>query len=150
MSKDDVIELIKPVYGLADAPRLWWKSLTQTLTNLGMTQSRLDGCVFYKRNDDKTLAGVVAFHVDDLIIGGNQWFYDGVFKKLTETYPFKQIKFDEGEFLGKQIKQLSDGTLVIQQKEYAESICSIAISKERRKERTAETTDMERGQMRAV
>ena len=36
VDSESVIELIKPVYGLADAPRLWWKSLTKTLGELGM------------------------------------------------------------------------------------------------------------------
>jgi len=55
LAHDAIIELIKPVYGLADAPRLWWKSLTKSLVELGMTQSRLDVCVFhYRRPGDET------------------------------------------------------------------------------------------------
>ena len=150
LNKDDVIELVKPVYGLADAPRLWWQSLTKTLVEIGMVQSKLDGCVFYKRNDHGELLGTIAFHVDDLLVGGTLEFYDGVFSELQRRYPFKHVKHDEGEFLGKYIRQLADGTLVIQQRGYAENISSIVISKERRRERDHDTTDMEKGQMRAV
>lgn len=39
-----VCELIKPVYGLVDAPKLWWDSLTKSLRELNMVQSQLDSC----------------------------------------------------------------------------------------------------------
>jgi len=45
---------------------------------------------------------------------------------------------------------MSDGTIVIQQKEYAEAVASIPISKERRKQKDQNTTDQEKAQMRAV
>ena len=74
-----MVELIKPVYGLVDAPRLWWESLSKTLVGLGMKASELDGCMFYKRDDVGNLIGIIAFHVDDLIFGGNQQFMAEVF-----------------------------------------------------------------------
>ena len=37
-----LVELIKPVYGLVDVPRLWWESLSKTLVGLGMKASELD------------------------------------------------------------------------------------------------------------
>ena len=151
LAHDAIIELIKPVYGLADAPRLWWKSLTKSLVELGMTQSRLDACVFhYRRPGDETLQGVIAFHVDDLLIGGSQGFYQTVFEKLRVRYPFQHVKDKRGEFLGKQLVQCDHGVLVIQQKEYAEAMNAIPVSKERRREKDKPVTENERGQMRAV
>ena len=44
--KGSVIELVKCVYGLMDAPRKWWESLTATMRSLGMKQSELDPCLF--------------------------------------------------------------------------------------------------------
>ena len=145
-----IIELLRPVYGLADAPRLWWKSLTKTLSDLGMTQSKLDSCLFYYRSSAGTLEGVVAFHVDDLLFGGTKNFQENVFHRLQSKYPFKHVKHGKGEFLGKFLEQMSDGTIVIQQKEYAEAVASIPISKERRKQKDQNTTDQEKAQMRAV
>ena len=60
-----IIELHKPVYGLADAPKLWWQSLTKALKDMNMEQSKLDGCLFYSRDQENQLNGVIAFHVED-------------------------------------------------------------------------------------
>ena len=45
---------------------------------------------------------------------------------------------------------MPDGTIVIQQNEYAEAVTSIPMSKERRKQKDHDTTDQEKGQMRAA
>ena len=74
-----ICELIKPVYGLVDAPKLWWDSLTKTLKQLGMIQSGLDSCIFYSRTQSGALQGIVAFHVDDLLIGGTEEFFKNEF-----------------------------------------------------------------------
>ena len=46
VSEDSIVELIKPVYGLADAPRACFDTLTAALTGLNCTQSEVDACVF--------------------------------------------------------------------------------------------------------
>lgn len=43
----DLVELLKCVYGLADAPRHWWLSFSKSLVQLGMKQSQLDPCTFF-------------------------------------------------------------------------------------------------------
>ena len=51
-----------------------------------MEQSKLDGCLFYSRGSDNQLNGMIAFHVDDLILGGSQEFYERVFQPLQKKY----------------------------------------------------------------
>lgn len=75
---DSVIELVPPVYGFADAPRAWNVSVTRYLRSLGLKQSSLDPCVMYLHNDAKKLCGVLAIHVDDLVRGGSEKFYEQV------------------------------------------------------------------------
>ena len=70
VESDVMVEVCKYVYGLADAPRQWWPCLSSELQKLGMRWSALDPCSFYWC-DKEVLAGVIAFHVDDLIMGGN-------------------------------------------------------------------------------
>lgn len=60
------------------------------------------------------------------------------------------MKYSEGESLGKVLKQHEDGRIVVQQKEYAETLECIPTSKERRRERNRETTPKEKTQMRGV
>ena len=42
-----LVEMVKSVYGLIDAPPRWWQSFTAVLRGLDMHQSVLDPCVFY-------------------------------------------------------------------------------------------------------
>ena len=53
VGEDSVIELCKCVYGLMDAPRKWWESITSTLVSLGMKQSNLDPCTFFWHGNGK-------------------------------------------------------------------------------------------------
>ena len=66
------------------------------------------------------------------------------FQRLRDRYPFKHVKHDGGEFLGKNLKQHEDFSISFEQKEYAETIQCIPISKERRKENENETTAQEK------
>lgn len=150
VSSDAVVELIKPVYGLVDAPRCWWESLSKTLRELGMVASELDGCIFYKRNVVGQLIGVIAFHVDDLVFGGTEQFMTEVFEPLQRKYPFKHAKHGSGEFLGKMLIQNKDMSIAAQQKEYASQIECVQISKERKRMKEDDATDNEKGQMRAI
>ena len=115
-----------------------------------MEQSKLDGCLFYSRDQENQLNGVIAFHVDDLILGGTKEFHEHIFQPLQKKYPFKHVKVGEGEFLGKMLKQNSDYSISITQRDYAEAVTCIPISKERRKHKDQETTEQEKGQLRAV
>ena len=109
-----------------------------------MTQSHLDNCTFYSRKRNGELKGVIAFHVDDLLIGGCQEFYNEEFERLKGRYSFKHVKHGEGEFLGKMLKQNEDFSIGIQQREYAETLKCIQITKKRRKEKEQETNSIEK------
>ena len=73
-----------------------------------------------------------------------------IFEPLKAKYPFKHVKEGSGEFLGKHLVQKGDMSIVIQQKEYACQLDCVHVSKERRKDKEMDTTDQEKGQMRAV
>ena len=124
--------------------------MTNTLRQQGLQQSELDNCIFYSRASAGALNGVIAFHVNDLLIGGAPQFFASSFERLKQKYPFKHVKHGSGEFWGKQLRQLEDGSVVIQQKEYSETLECIPISKERRKEKEKETTAYEKTEMRGV
>ena len=42
----EVLEMQKGVYGLCNAPRLWWRRLRQVLTEVGFEEMRMMQCVF--------------------------------------------------------------------------------------------------------
>ena len=89
-----VIELVRPVYGL------WHQTLRKLLFSCQLKQSELDPCIYYKHCcSTGELQGLIAIHVDDLLMGGRQCFHDEVLNPLKEKFPFKQWHTKGGEFL---------------------------------------------------
>lgn len=149
VSNDCLVELTKCVYGLIDAPLQWWNCFTKCLTELGMRQSELDPCCFRYYHDHE-LHGVLALHVDDMVLGGSHVFMQNVVKKMREKFPFKHWITQRGEFLGRQLEQKDDFSIVIDQASYARKVKTIEISKERRKEKDSPVNEKEKQQLRAV
>lgn len=58
------MELHSALYGLRDAPLLWYKEFTATLRKLGLTQNGEEQCLF--QNEHKTVT--VVFYVDDYLV----------------------------------------------------------------------------------
>ena len=149
VESDNLVEVCKYVYGLADAPRQWFLCLSEELKRLGLRQSQLDPCCFYWYHN-QTLSGVIAFHVDDLVIGGDAIFAEQVLKPLRERFPFKHWVEGQAKFLGRRLRQLEDFSIVCDQEEYASQVRSVYISRERRKERDEPLTAKELTQLRGV
>lgn len=133
-----LIEMTKCVYGLMDAPRQWWKCFTTFLCSLGLKQSQLDPCIFYWYSRAR-LCGVIALHVDDMLIAGTNEFEE-VPTRLKQRYPFKHWKERQGDFLGRKIKQHDDFSIEVDQSNYAKEVKTAMISKERRKQKDDDLT----------
>ena len=57
-----VVRLLRALYGLIEAARLWYDHISNTLIECGYTKNAYDPCVFHKGKD------IVTVHVDDLLI----------------------------------------------------------------------------------
>ena len=148
-----LVRLVKPVYGLMDAPRAWWLALTRTLEKMGMKQSKLDPCVYYYFKDGKP-DGVIAVHVDDLLMAGSEHFQKKVLEPLRKAYPFKKWKSlykHSEEFCGKVIKQTEDYSVEISQEEYVtKEMKPVMIPRERRRQRESQLQDQEVKQLQGI
>ena len=65
--------LKKCMYGLQDAPRMWYLNVTDVLINVGCKQVGLDYSLFVYVKDS-VLEGVILVHVDDFLHIGSQYF----------------------------------------------------------------------------
>ena len=66
---NQLLRLLKPVYGRPDAPRAWYEELARVLTEeLGFCKSLVDPAVFMLRNPQGVLIGLMVVHVDDLMV----------------------------------------------------------------------------------
>jgi hypothetical protein len=107
-------KLHKALYGLQQAPRVWYECLRDFLTQNGFKIGKADPTLFTRKVDNDLF--IYQIYVDDIIFGStNQSFCDVFSKIMTDRFEMSMIgelKF----FLGFQIKQLEDGTFFSQTK----------------------------------
>ena len=84
---DPVLNLLKAVYGLKDAPAMWARELISFFIGEGWQSSLFDESVFYKRTSTtRVLVAMVTVHVDDLGIAGRIDVVNGLIGKLQSKY----------------------------------------------------------------
>ena len=74
------------------------------------------------------LSGICILHVDDFLLGGNNYFFSLVESKLIGRFTFGKIEVENFKFNGLNIQQTQEGILV-DQNEYIQSIKPIKIDK---------------------
>jgi histone deacetylase 1/2 len=116
--KEYALRLLKNLYGLKQAGRVWNLHLTRQLLDLGFTQSEVDPCLFYRGTC------VLLIYCDDtLMMGPSAEELDEVFALLDKTFTVS----DEGaisDYLGIKVSKLFDGRLSFTQPQLIASIIS--------------------------
>ncbi|GJR58656.1 putative ribonuclease H-like domain-containing protein [Tanacetum coccineum] len=123
---DRVYKVEKALYGLHQAPRAWYETLSTYLLENGFQRGQIDKTLFIKRDQGDIL--IVQVYVDDIIFGSTK-------KKLcTEFEKMMHKKFQMssmGEltfFLGLQVKQKEDGIFISQDKYVTEILKKFGFS----------------------
>ncbi|KAJ4749494.1 Retroelement pol polyprotein-like [Rhynchospora pubera] len=109
-----VCQLKKSLYGLRQAPRMWFSKLTTALQKYGFTQSRADYSLFVCAKGTTFLTVLV--YVDDLIVAGNDCEAIKKFKQyLSGTFHMKDLGLLK-YFLGIEMARGSTGLFLSQRK----------------------------------
>ncbi len=85
----EVLHCDKPGTGLVDAPRAFNMKLHQVVEGAGCTPITVDRelCVRHVKRDDKwELVLIVAMHVDDLKVTGEDWAIKEIFSKIESVF----------------------------------------------------------------
>ncbi|GJW59997.1 putative ribonuclease H-like domain-containing protein [Tanacetum coccineum] len=115
---DKVYKVEKALYGLHQAPRAWYETLSTYLLDNGFHRGQIDKTLFIKRHKDDIL--LVQVYVDDIIFGSTKKELSIEFEKLMHD-KFQMSSMGELTFfLGLQVKQKSDGIFISQDKYVAE------------------------------
>ena len=146
---EKVWKLKKTVYGLADAPRVWFLRLKEELLKLGVSISTYDQGLFYWHSS-KGLEGILVCFVDDLLWGGSQTFEDKIIMKLRNIFDISKENSRIFKYIGIDLKQNSDFSVVINQSSYLKSVNPISISKERQLQKKEALTKVEKRQLRGA
>ena len=113
--------LKKCVYGLRDASRKWYLKLDEALTQLGLGKMSLDEGVYVWRKNGE-FKGMVCLHVDDLMYTGDLEFRSQVIAALKKTFLISTEGEEKFKYLGLQIKQKPDGSIMVDQTHYIKSL----------------------------
>ena len=120
--------LKRAMYGLDDASLLWYKTVEKEMYRLGCKKLQSDPAIFYYHHpEQKTLEGILGWHVDDANGGGSQIFYDNVMKPLMDRFKFGSMATDNFSCLGWNVEH-EDGAIYISQKDYIDAkveVCDI-------------------------
>ncbi|GJS87455.1 putative ribonuclease H-like domain-containing protein [Tanacetum coccineum] len=118
MHPKKVYKVVKALYGLHQAPRAWYATLSAFLEQSGYRRGTIDKTLFIKK--DKKDIMLVQVYVDDIIFGPTRksWCdeFEALMKKRFQMSSMGELTF----FLGLQVKQKEDGIFISQDKYVAE------------------------------
>ncbi|GKA54684.1 putative ribonuclease H-like domain-containing protein [Tanacetum coccineum] len=111
---DRVYKVEKALYGLHQAPRAWYETLSTYLLDNGFQRGKIDKTLFIRRDKDDIL--LVQVYVDDIIFGFTKKSLCTEFEKMMhkkfQMSSMGKITF----FLGLQVKQKEDWIFISQDK----------------------------------
>ncbi|GKD37035.1 putative ribonuclease H-like domain-containing protein [Tanacetum coccineum] len=111
---DRVYKVEKALYGLHQAPRAWYETLSTYLLDNGFQRGQIDKTLFIKRVKGYIL--LVQVYVDDIIFRSTKKSLCTKFEKLTHK-KFQMSSIGELTFfLGVQVTQKDDGIFISQDK----------------------------------
>ena len=114
-------KLLQGAYGVLDGGRLFYLKLSERLMELGLHKVHSDGALFTYVKDGK-LQGLIAIHVDDLMMAGNKRFQIDVEEKLQEFFKFSKVERNSFTYCGCYIVSKEDGTIELDQNDYIETL----------------------------
>ena len=148
ISVHDLFRAKGSIYGTKDAGRSWWIKLLQDAKAEGWIPSKIEAALFFLYDGD-VLVGVMVTHVDDLFVCGSGSKYENAMKVLTTKLHLKENS-GSFKFCGKNVTQLKDGTITLDQKEMIEVLEYQLISKDRRTKPNLPLTESEKSQFRGL
>nr|GEV14380.1 putative ribonuclease H-like domain-containing protein [Tanacetum cinerariifolium] len=115
---DKVYKVVKTLYGLHQAPRAWYETLTNYLLENDFQRGKIDQTLFIKKQKGDIL--LVQIYVDDIIFGATNKDLCKSFEKLMKD-KFQMSSIGELTFfLSLQVKQKKDEIFISQDKYIAE------------------------------
>ncbi|GJT78846.1 putative ribonuclease H-like domain-containing protein [Tanacetum coccineum] len=113
-----VYKVEKALYGLHQAPRAWYETLSTYLIKNGFRRGTIDKTLFIKKDKGDIL--LVQVYVDDIIFGSTKKSlcdeFEGLMHKRFQMSSMGELTF----FLGLQVQQKKDGIFISQDKYVAD------------------------------
>lgn len=117
-----IVKLVKSIYGLRQAPKLWYQAFARVLQSVGFRRSSSNDCLFIRNSKDQSVYLLV--YVDDIILAGQRDAVDDVKKMLAERFKITDLG-NCTHFLGFKIDRTAFG-IFLSQRPFTEKIISLA------------------------
>jgi hypothetical protein len=89
LAEGKVLQLVKGLYGLKQAGRVWYQTLVAHLKGQGYSQSRADPCVFFKSMDGKVV--YMLTYVDDICFFGDQQMIERAIADIRSQFKIRDL-----------------------------------------------------------
>ena len=136
---DKLWKLKTTVYGLCDAPRVWYISVKGVLVKAGAVKSKFDDSVSYWQKDGK-LEELISCHVDDSFWAGTKSFEISVIDMLKNSFVTSQEELRSFKYVGLNIEQ-RQGCIYLDQLMYTDELKEVDVSRERMSKESPLTTE---------
>ncbi|GJT88020.1 putative ribonuclease H-like domain-containing protein [Tanacetum coccineum] len=113
-----VYKVEKDLYGLHQAPRAWYETLSTYLLENRFRRGTIDKTLFIKKDKDDIL--LVQVYVDDIIFGSTKKSLCTEFEQMMHKRFHMSYMGELTFFLGLQVKQKDDGIFISQDKYVAD------------------------------
>ena len=97
MPTGSIIKLIKPVYGLDDAPIRWHHTLLKFFKSIGFERSLLEPCWLIKRKGSDIVA-MVLLEVDDVNVACLKECQEELHRQMTDRFLFGKFEHQQADF----------------------------------------------------
>ncbi|GKA76629.1 putative ribonuclease H-like domain-containing protein [Tanacetum coccineum] len=124
---DRVYKVEKARYGLHQAPRAWYETLSTYLLDNGFQRGKIDKILFIKRHKGDIL--LVQVYVDDIIFGSTKNELCNAFEKLMHEKFQMSFMGELTFFLGLQVQQKKNGIFISQDKYVVEILKKFGFTK---------------------
>lgn len=146
------LEIIGAIYGLTNAPRIFWLDADEKLTRLGGEVHGIDKCMWVFYNQKGDVCGRVGAHVDDFLIMGDHGDSDWIRirKSISQMYSWSPWKKGQFVFAGVHIHQHQDFSVFLSQENFCNDLRPITIDNERQRPKDDQLTSREISQCRGL
>jgi hypothetical protein len=118
------VKLLKSLYGLKQSAANWYEFLANLLLELGFRRLSTDACVFVIGSVAHGNVGIVAIHVDDmLLVFQRRMDYEKLMEKFTSIFGPLEPQMDDISFLGMNIRIDDEGFVKVNQPGFCRKIC---------------------------
>lgn len=119
----ELLELLKPLYGLTDSGDYWHATLTRHLTEDLLMRPTAGDLGLYTKVIGKGIAGMIGAYVDDTIATCPPQF-DRESRATEKKFESRGREYDDVKFAGVAISRSGDN-YIMHQRHYADTLCEL-------------------------